>query len=143
MCGGTERYTARMGPATGFARRCCLPTAEFVLGGIHQLTHVAAPNTVPAATTATLAMDGYQSLLLRLAIPFYLPSKARWSSGPLIRGTSHLFLLLHRTTTPPAASIHHPTDRSTTKGPEPRCDNPIRDNSVLSPKPLHLVVKRQ
>jgi hypothetical protein len=24
----------------------------------------------------------------------------------------------------------------------PNCDNPIRDNSVLSPKPLHLVIKR-
>jgi hypothetical protein len=23
-----------------------------------------------------------------------------------------------------------------------KCDNPIRDNSVLSPKPLHLVIKR-
>jgi hypothetical protein len=23
------------------------------------------------------------------------------------------------------------------------CDNPIQDNSVLSPKPLHLVIKRQ
>jgi hypothetical protein len=23
------------------------------------------------------------------------------------------------------------------------CDNPIRDNSVLSPEPLHLVIKRQ
>jgi hypothetical protein len=22
------------------------------------------------------------------------------------------------------------------------CDNPIRDNSVLSPKPLHMVIKR-
>jgi hypothetical protein len=22
------------------------------------------------------------------------------------------------------------------------CDNPIRDNSLLSPKPLHLVIKR-
>jgi hypothetical protein len=22
------------------------------------------------------------------------------------------------------------------------CDNPTRDNSVLSPKPLHLVIKR-
>jgi hypothetical protein len=25
---------------------------------------------------------------------------------------------------------------------EERCDNPIRGNSVLSPKPLHLVIKR-
>jgi hypothetical protein len=25
---------------------------------------------------------------------------------------------------------------------EPICDNPTRDNSVLSPKPLHLVIKR-
>jgi hypothetical protein len=25
---------------------------------------------------------------------------------------------------------------------EDYCDNPIQDNSVLSPKPLHLVIKR-
>jgi hypothetical protein len=25
---------------------------------------------------------------------------------------------------------------------DPMCENPIRDNSVLSPKPLHLVIKR-
>jgi hypothetical protein len=25
---------------------------------------------------------------------------------------------------------------------EEQCDNPTRDNSVLSPKPLHLVIKR-
>jgi hypothetical protein len=42
----------------------------------------------------------------------------------------------------PPVGTRQPDNEATSRSPADNCDNPTRDNSVLSPKPLHLAIKR-